>query len=384
MINGRKGILASWLLAYCVITVALVGVASSQAIAQEMGMPAAGPGGFAWNPGAVPPGGDPNGVNYPQQGQSAPWGNCEPCNSPCEPLWTATADALIMHRSTSGSQPLLNMVLLPIALENASDMEYPYTAGPRVNLIRRGLWGYELEGGFFGLFGGKATANFPDGSFPLGYANLVMDNDSYAETPVSQVAFSETSTLYNAEINLRQPCNDWMTLLAGFRWVQFDETFQSQGVFYYDDTDFTHTIKTHNQMFGFQVGTDMSFFRESIAAYQYGIPGRIFVNGFIKTGIYYNSASQRSDLLNPDGVGEYITHAGDSHPTLLSEAGLTLVYQLNSQFSMHAGYQVMYLDGVALAARQIPRTDLITDESTVDTSSSVLYHGIVAGMEFTY
>jgi hypothetical protein len=312
---------------------------------------------------------------------------------PCESPFTATADILILHRSTSGSQQLLFDPLNERSLLNASDMEFPLVAGPRVSVIGHGLCGLDIEASFFGIQGWMASANFPSSSLPAGFALLSVDSvfQGTQGLPVTDVRFTERSNLYNGELNVRRPIGDWLTLLAGFRWVELDDSYESQGV-RSDETSFTHTIRAINHMYGFQVGADVSLFRRSNGSYQFGQSMVICdqsspfqIDGFVKAGLFYNAASQNSDFSNPDSSGEFAAHAEGSHAAFLGDAGVIATYQFNKHFALRGGYQIMFVDSVALAARQISSTDLLAAQSaTIETAGSVLYHGANAGLEFTW
>jgi hypothetical protein len=314
----------------------------------------------------------------------------------CPPLdcyWTASADALLLHRSASGSQGLLFDPLSETYLLNATDMEFPLQVGPRASVILHGVCGFEFEVSFFEVDGGAATADFPSRALPAGFALLSLDSIYQGESglPVMDVRFSEHSQLYNGEFNVRRVVNNWVTLMAGFRWVELCESYESHGT-KFDATPFTHSIRAFNHMYGLQLGGDFSFFQRNGGYSQFGQTmlvanqaSRFRMNGVLKAGIFYNAASQQTAFSNPGSLGDFAAQAEGSHPTFLGEAGLVATYQFGPHVAVRGGYQLMYVDGVALASRQISSTDLLTTQfAAIETSGSVLYHGANIGLELTW
>jgi hypothetical protein len=59
-------------------------------------------------------------------------------------------------------------------------------------------------------------------------------------------------------------------------------------------------------------------------------------------------------------------------------------FQLTDHLAMRCGYEVIWLDGAALAPRQIPVTNLGTGVASVDTSGNLVYHGASAGLELRW
>jgi hypothetical protein len=315
-------------------------------------------------------------------------------SAPCGCFWKASADVLLLHRSSSGSQPLLFDPLSQSDIFNSSNLEFPLAAGPRASVIAYGLlWGLDLEASFFAVDGWSATANFPSSALPAGFALLSLDStfQGMQGLPVSDVRFTERSQLYNGELNVRQQLNGWVTTMAGFRWVELYDRYEAEGT-KFDQTTFTHTIHAFNHMYGFQLGTEVTLFNRNRGYSQFG-PTMVLcdqanpfqITGVLKGGIYYNAASQDTNFSNPGSLGEFDAHAEGKHPTFVGEAGLVATYQFGRHAMLRGGYQMMYVDGVALASRQISSTDLLaTQFAAIETAGSVLYHGANVGVEFSW
>jgi hypothetical protein len=303
----------------------------------------------------------------------------ETCCAGC-PTWTATADAIILQRSSATGQSLLNDSTSE-ALYNSSNFDLPFAAGPRLSLTRHNVDGHDIELTYFGINGGNATASFTDSSIPSGLALLQRDIDTL---PVSSVSLEEHSSIYSSELNVRTAVADWITLLAGFRWVEFYDIYNAQGVNYITSNSFNQHVGAFNHMYGFQLGADFDIVRRGRETCRTSLTSPFSLVGFIKGGIYYDSADQHSNFDEPDS--STALNAADKRNTsaFLGEVGLQGTYQLTQRITLRGGYQVMWLDGVALAAQQINHTDLASGTASLVTRGTPLYHGATAGLQMVW
>ena len=215
-------------------------------------------------------------------------------------------------------------------------MGFGFAAGPSLSLTRHDVHGWDIELKYFGIDGWHAGADFPTGG------NLVIEQGG-TTLPVSSATFDEHSRLYNGELNFRHPFGPWLTPLIGFRWVQLNDDYQAAG-----NTppatphppSFLHTINAFNHMYGLQIGTDAFL-------YQHG--GVFRIDGFVRSGIFCNAASQNSSLSYQwpaFGVDDEWSAAGSvNHTAFVGELGLNASYQINRHVVLHGGYRVMLVDG---------------------------------------
>jgi hypothetical protein len=291
----------------------------------------------------------------------------------CDPQWTATAEALFLRPSATSGQQLLFDPLEGTSLLNSTDMGFSCTAAPRLSLIRHRQCGWDLELNYFGISASNACAEFPSSALPNGVGSLIVDNGIFL--PVDAVGFEEHFRLYSGEFNLRRPINDWITTLVGFRWVEFFDNYQAQGIEAVGSTSFAHSINARNHMYGFQIGDEALLFQPSC---------RFRIKGFAKIGVFYNASDQNSNLFDPASFDNLSAVAGRSHAAFLGELGLMGTYQLTTHVALHGGYQVMWIEGVALAPRQIPLTNLGAGTADMETSGSLFYHGATVGLDVTW
>lgn len=289
--------------------------------------------------------------------------------------WTATADAMLLQRSTARSREILFVPafgLADVVALNVDDLAFGFEVGPRVNLSRRLGRDCTLEIGYFGIFGWTASA-VRDGN-PL----ILFPNPLVAFPPgvmySTQMAVEYTSDLQSGEVNFRERCNDRIELLAGLRWVELEENFHVEGA---DATpDPTPRFNTHavNSMYGMQIGTYAKVFDRG---------GRFTVDGFLKTGVFANEARQRSVSLG--NLGTAATATDSKHDTaFLGEIGLTGVWRLTDRWTARVGYQAMWITGIALAPDQTPFMSLDALDAgvaTLSTDGSLFYHGGHVGFE---
>ena len=283
------------------------------------------------------------------------------------PCWTVTADALFLHRSATRGPSLLVDPLGNVDPLKSSDLTFSTEAGPRLSVIRHGSCGWDFEVNYFGIDGWKSQAEFA--AMPAAVAILRMDQS--LPLPVSSAAFAYQSKLYSTEFNLRHAAGDCLTTMAGFRWVELDEHYRVDGMQSIGQS-FSNTIGTHNHMYGFQVGAEAVFLSNC----------RFHIDGVAKVGVYYDAADQRDAFLRPSSNLD--AAATGSRTSFLGELGLMGTYQLNNHLAVRGGYQLMWIEGVALAPRQIPVTNLGTGVAAVDTSGGIFYHGANVGLELSW
>jgi hypothetical protein len=65
----------------------------------------------------------------------------------------------------------------------------------------------------------------------------------------------------------------------------------------------------------------------------------------------------------------------------VGDLNLTAIYQINSVWGARLGYNVIFIEGVALAPDQLDFTNTPSSGSGIDTDGSVFLHGINAGLE---
>jgi len=292
--------------------------------------------------------------------------------------WTFSADGLIMMRSAPDSVALLRTGMLQggDVVLNANDLDFDTSGGWRFGAQRTGQC-CDLEIVYFQMDGFEAVTTVP------GEVEMVTDRDG-AHLSIIAPWVEYRSRLYNSEFNLRRPRNEWLTLLIGLRFLELDEDYKVAGLsddnvpIGGDEVLETFSQRAKNCLYGVQIGADGLLFSR----------GRLSVQGLLKAGIYGNHADQLAVQFDghDDETRQLYSERGEV--AFVGDLALTGKYQISEHLAFRAGYQLMWLDGVATATNQIRSNDFGIGpggaSSRVDTGNTVFYHGAVLGGEMTW
>ena len=315
-----------------------------------------------------------------------------PLESVCCPLcssrWTVSTDFIILDRIGTFNQTIVERVPLhedplkitgPEAL-NSSDLQQGFAGGPKLDLIRHGDSGYDLELSYFQIDGWSSDRSIgPDTPFDW----LVMRSPGFVQTNQQTdqaMVWDYTTKLYNAEINVRWNPSSRVTMLAGFRWMSLGEHLvgtlsplpsELAGWHFWNTT-------TTNNLYGLQIGADGKIFER----------GRFSIDGLVKAGIFDNNAEQTTEISVKDKE-QRSASASTNAAAFVGETGLQCKYQVTERLFLKLGYEAMWLQGVALAPGQIQETSTDMNAKTmqvlgVNSGSGVFYHGATAGLEYSF
>ncbi len=200
-----------------------------------------------------------------------------------------------------------------------------------------------------------------------------------------------SSELHNGEINFRRRWTEphgffQGSFLAGVRYIDLDEQARFSARGQNNNTQannglrfFDYTTDTQNSLVGFQVGADLWY---------NWIPGvKVGVEG--KTGAYNNRAHQITSIVanSIPGLNEEVLSNRCAYVTQLSSQ---LVYRLNYSWSVRSSYQIIYIDGVALATENFNATPpaLFLPNSgrtpTINSDAEIVLQGFSIGAEYSW
>lgn len=189
----------------------------------------------------------------------------------------------------------------------------------------------------------------------------------------SLLAAGYESELQNVEINLRRPLFDRLNFLVGVRYLELKEEGLAMAI----------SIGPGNYVVGFGIGGQSRLFGAQVGADGcVWHKGRFELGYMVKAGIYNNDAENVAFMtlfLTPTGDA---SKASKSHVAFVGETGIQGVCHLTQGLAIRAGYQLLWVEGVALASDQVSVSDPHYHTATVDTTGSVFYHGAFAGLEF--
>ena len=328
---------------------------------------------------------------------------CVACCSPCPRVY-GYAEAMFLERGNSSfDQPVLvqREIGTPVAtFLSTPDLQFDYEPAARVVLGFRLHDGWALEGGYFDLWEADATAYVAPG-VPLTLP------DGLGEPPAANVwsSLSRTwvdysSDLQSAELNLVYCCGGCGTCgadkngyaasghfgvnshsqtfewLVGFRYLDLSEEFRIYGEKDVGDPpgieSGVYDIRTGNELYGGQLGARFRCWGQRLGFEATG-----------KLGVFGNDADQE----------QYVTDYPDSFPlrptttatggqvAFLGDLNLTAIYRLNEIWSLRAGYNLIWISGVALAPDQLDFSGELPAGNQISSSGGVFLHGVSCGLE---
>ncbi len=246
--------------------------------------------------------------------------------------------------------------------------------GPQITfgVLNEDCRGWELT--YFGLFGGGGSAT------ALGDNDLaipgVLGLASYDFFASNQMTVTTSGELHSFEVNrIRRIC-DW-TVLGGFRYFRLEDALNIRA----GDPDTSgsdYHIDAVNNLFGVQAGLRRS---GQINCLGWDVSG--------KAGLFGNSATQNqfvTDFPNPNPP-YYLRdplHSSASNVAFVGELNLGVSYQLTERLAARAGYKLLWVEGVALAANQLDFDYPGSTSASVANGGGVFLHGAFAGLEASW
>jgi hypothetical protein len=300
--------------------------------------------------------------------------------------WTGRVDALILSRNAPGDRPLytFNPAAGGTAL-NANQLESIAAVGPRLSLFHTDSCGKASWEGTY-IYSGSFVADKSLAPVPSGYqlaAPGIYAIDEPSATGLDAATARLTSSLQSAELNRRWSWGSCTQFLAGFRWLQWQETLAINDA--YDVSTLNpgqdvYTTGCYNNLFGGQIGLDTALWQ----------PSKHFrLEGLVKAGAYYNSAYQSSSYQNFIGgvpVQGTSVSAGQSPATcsFAGELGLTGVVPICCNVDFRVGYFGLWLASIAQPANQLSGQVLDPTKSpygSLTTNGNVVLQGLSLGLE---
>ena len=185
-----------------------------------------------------------------------------------------------------------------------------------------------------------------------------------------------SSELHNIEINYLRTWGR-LSLLGGFRFVRLTDDFglqattASNGTLALAFSTNDYHIHSENNLFGAQLGARYRFCCD-----------RFFGEFTGKAGLFGNDINQSQFLTDSGGanvVRNFTTYDGTT--ALVADMNISAGYQLNCTWAFRCGYNLMWIDQVALAADQLNFNLGPTAGTHVEKRGDVFLHGIDIGVE---
>ena len=380
--------------AFCLLGVALLAPATASA------------GDFATSP------------SQPTRGEGAPASSHNPVDpSPVAPHWTFSAETTMLSRAGGGNQALVALVpgavpwyypAIPnsatypgVEALNSNQLWQGLAAGPKLGLTYNDDSGHGFELSYFDVLGLSAAKSVDPGDqsnwLVMKAPGTFWQTQDYA---YQAMAWRDVTSLYSLEANGRLDLSPRVSLLAGLRWLQLNDELKGtltpsdlgEPTWKYDSTSTLAqavpasgaaivinppfwTAKTTNNLYGVQIGV----------AGELWTLDRLSLDGALKAGVYDNAAEQSALVSMQKRL--FPTHAATNTAAFVGEAELQAKYRLTDSLAFKIGYQALWMDGVALAPRQIQQTYTTQASASalgVDHSSNALFQGVTLGVECSF
>lgn len=179
-----------------------------------------------------------------------------------------------------------------------------------------------------------------------------------------------SSKLHSFELSIRPRVVDSVALLIGFRTVQLHERFTVAAIDLSPDS-LVVDAGTHNFLYGFQIGAEPTLL---------GAGSPLRLEALIKAGIYGNRATAQTFSPIVGGTLD----ADRTRPSFVGELGLTAAYRFSRFFTIRGGYELLWLDGVAVAPDQSASVNLLAPHADIYSSTNLLYQGALVSLEFVF
>lgn len=248
------------------------------------------------------------------------------------------------------------------------------SVGPRITFgwIDSDHRGWELS--YFGVGSGSGSRSVNGDDDLAMVGTLALSSLDFYKA--DRITLDTETSMHSFEINRTWNEHRW-SLLAGFRYLRVEDEFRLLS-FDSDTSAFgDYSIDAENDLFGLQSGIRHK--RQSRLS-----ENLLFDLGG-KAGIYGNSASHTQSVIDFGGTDDpfplrdqFSDHRGQV--AFVGETNANARLALTSQLELRAGYNLIWVDGLALASGQLELDDVpVTGTST---AGGGLFHGASVGLMF--
>lgn len=278
--------------------------------------------------------------------------------------WSAVrVEALLLWRDAPQSVPLVDFAAGGRALD-ARDLHAGGASGPRFTLLSEDTDGEGSEIGYFDVASFQATREVP--TVAGGYTT-VAGLDGAAGMSLDAAIAGLSSRIKSLEVIGRQRSSQRWVTTSGFRWVEWQESFSLLS------GPKTFNARAINSLYGHQWGLEGGLWHPTTA---------LALEGVAKAGIYGNVSKQDSLLAGSGGLSSIATDT--ARVAFVGETGLTGTWQVREWLRARAGYQALWLGGIASATNQLQGQSLTAgspQRGSTNTGGSVVLQGINLGLE---
>ncbi len=302
--------------------------------------------------------------------------------------WSIDSSSLFLYRSDPGSRQLVTGLNDPGNSVNTDDLSYGFAYGYQLRLERQLTQRTRFEARYFGTddWEDSATQATTPNEF-LAPQFVQVGSSVIPRRAGTTIQTHLASKLYNFELNMNHEITENIEAIAGFRYLRLKDNLSldipdaSTGFFNFPSPTSAQT-EVSNDLFGGQLGARARLWRSS----------RLSLTTDFKGGIYGNGAHQRSSITTQDPfLGTVQSTANDFNDTVafVGEWTLQSNYKLTDRWSVNLGYQLLWIDGVALGTEQLAASnyELVGvggPGDGIDSHDHVFYQGILLGLDYSW
>lgn len=278
--------------------------------------------------------------------------------------WYVSADFLPMTYDPSQDLELARFAPAGPTALSTSDLDPEFDSGIRL-VIGRTLWGcYQVEGAYQGTYAWRDDAAVADAGNTLSSVLTGFANDGNALAETSVLAGMETAE-FNVRAWLDMPPGPFdVSLLLGARYMNINERLAFATSPAVTDEVF---VQADNDLWGVQLGINMKWL----------VHPRAYIDFDAKGAICHNNASQATTF-NAEDSG-----ASGERTAFIGDFMVTANWQLSPAWSIRAGYQAIFVNGVALASENLRTNAPLLPEGgpgQLNDRGEVAFHGPVLGV----
>jgi hypothetical protein len=287
----------------------------------------------------------------------------------CWPAWYVRGEALLISNETYDRVSLTrDFDLAPFGYENGMRI----TAGRRQDCSEG--WEISYMGGLEWISEAEVAGDNLSGS-RLVSADGQVDLSAFSQANYQYQRYE--SSLFSVEAHQRLYDWDTMTCLLGVRYLDLRESYD-----FYSARPIDGGVETgmfqlgiQNRLIGPQAGVEM--------LHSVGATNWLTVSGRLKGGVYANIVDGTTQVVNAGQV-EFDNQADNVQIAGIFELGFNAHLQLTRRLSAHAGYEIWYLPGVALAPAQNVSPMTLDTGNTIRSDREAWFHGVSVGGQYTW
>jgi len=321
--------------------------------------------------------------------------SCRPC-----PCLYGEVEALFLERvPLYQNRPIVVDANTGATFVSTSDLDSGFEPGLRAMLGMRLCNGLAVEFGFLA----SSQDGFTLTEKPSDTSYLIFSNNLAGNVFVNmdRVQANYSSSLNSFELNFPCCCGCWASCgcgetvcnecgrakparsgaccgslewFAGIRYLDIDDKLnigverrENGGV-----EDGSYSIQASNHLIGGQIGARL---RRTTNRFGWEVTG--------KAGVYANEAEQTQSVTDfPNFALRPTTSAAGSNAAFVGEINVSGIYRLTDHWSVKAGYNAIWIEGLALAPDQLDFNFATSPSGNqLHASGGMLLHGVNLGLE---